>query len=173
MGRILIILGILVILAGSGILFMLTTGANSEFVQTLISGNFCDAHEEFTQRYRASWNGQSTVFYCDDREGNLRDITGEIVPVMIAGFGIPLLLGMILIFGGAGRMRRNRGLTADALRQQANLQWGEVEVYQNVQSSNNFEHLSPAKQAQIQNIIDSVMGSIVPQAQLTLAERLQ
>lgn len=121
MGKLLIFLGI-VLIFGSIIFMGLVFGIAGEDTSAQIITPFaCEGSETLTQVQRAlpSFEGSGTTidFYCEDSEGDERNVTGAAVMVIIIGFTGLLLSGILAIFVGAAMISKNvvKNITGDFL----------------------------------------------------------
>jgi hypothetical protein len=113
MGR--LFLGFLLIGAAIVIIFVLISAANDTTSNGLFKSLVCQPGEKFTEvlgGYVTDSNGgrgRQTNFYCDNGDGGRRDVTFSVFGIIFAGFGIPLVAGILMmIWGGFALARRQR-----------------------------------------------------------------
>jgi hypothetical protein len=121
MTKLMLILGIvLMVLAFGWLFFFVGTSAPSDnpTLANLENSLFCRKGETFVQELGAyhydpvnNNSGQEVTFYCQDVEGQRRDVTGNAVVIGIAGFAVPFVVGLLMTIGlstlmVARRMRR-------------------------------------------------------------------
>ena len=90
----------------------LVFGIAGETVSAQIISPFaCDDNETLTQIQRSvqsyEGNGVTIDFFCEDSEGDDRNVTGTAVMVIIIGFGGLLVTGILSIFVGASIVSKN------------------------------------------------------------------
>ena len=103
MGRLFLFIGIILTLAGPGLMIAVFSVQDIPFIQDILVEQYCEPGESITHARGASLPGANTysdIWYCDDNEGNQREITGQIAVTGIVLFVAPFLIGMILIFAG-------------------------------------------------------------------------
>ncbi len=111
MGRFLILLGIVLII-GSIIFMGLVFGMAGEDVSAQIISPFaCEDNETLTQYSRtvSDFDGTSQTidFFCEDSEGQERNVTITAIMVIIVGFVGLLLTGIFATIAGAGIASKN------------------------------------------------------------------
>ena len=110
MGRLLIILGVFEIFLGVGAMIVVFSIDAIPFVEDFLIDQYCESHERkitSARTYSGGSNSSSTVWYCEDVEGNRREITDKIGLTGVAVFLVPFLSGMVMIFMGAFRAKNN------------------------------------------------------------------
>ena len=185
MGRLFLILGIVLMAVATGLLVYMTTQTDSEQFGNLIERLYCNEDEHYAKwqgayqydSFRRS-GGYPVAFYCETADGTQREISGNVILVMIASFVVPSLLGLFMMMGGIGLMVK-RGVSG-LMKNVGNMQT--VRTHSNVidlrQGSEGYDNLSP----DVKQMVDSLrqgMGAVSTQMQSqgqsggSLAERLR
>lgn len=103
-----LLLGILLIGASFVLLFMfIGDPANSPLAQQIQTAMHCKSGETFIQEigsyvdnFGTSSDGFEFNFYCEDAEGEQRDVTGEGITTIIIAFTAPFIIGLLLAMWG-------------------------------------------------------------------------
>lgn len=170
MGRFSIFFGILSILVAVAMMILLFAVEDVQFVEDLMVQLHCEEGEtSITTAQRLNFSGtqnSTTVFYCTNNENIQREITGRMGLTIAVSFALPLLLGMMFIFGGAFRL---------ANKQERNLakRFNNYEVYGGQAINLTSTSLSPAQLEQVQQVLQTLSGSMEQMDNPTLADRLQ
>lgn len=181
MGRLLFVLGLGLIGVAIALMISILSVANIDFVKDIMIDRYCEPDEiDITDASRLSFSGtqnSSTVYFCEDAEGNRREITNQIGFTAVVAFLVPFLTGLLMTIGAGGMMARNQmkkfGLnniqvtTMPDGSQQANLSPEQQATLQRVASA------FGAKSADFTNVSVSSTSPTSPQSSTTLAERLQ
>ena len=177
MGKLFVFLGIILILVAVGLMIAVFSVEDIPFVQDTLVDLYCEPGEtSITHASRLSFSGtqnSSSVWFCDDGEGNEREITGQIGLTAVGVFIIPFLTGLFMIMGGAWSIQRN---FTRKIMSSAGID-NDMQIYsmtgaKNIDLSN--ANLSPEQQAQAEKMLQSLSNaSSVPASSSTLADRLK
>lgn len=119
MGKLMIILGVVLMIASMGILFFFIAGTDNPATAEILESLHCKQGETIVQHLGAysysptSGGGRSVTYGCQIEPGQERDVTGPVVLTLIAGFTIPFLSGLFLLMFGIFRSvwKFTRGIT--------------------------------------------------------------
>ncbi|MEO1287030.1 MAG: hypothetical protein AAFV93_04625 [Chloroflexota bacterium] len=173
MGRLLIVLGILLIIVAVGLMIAIFAVEDLPLAQDILVNLYCEADETaITSASRLSFNGtqnSTTVYFCEDIEGNRREISNVIVLTAVTAFIIPFLTGLFIIMGTVGFLARR---TTNKL-----LSLNSMNIIRSADGTLQT-NLSPEQQANLQNMMKTFEASSVnvvssSSSTLTLTERLQ
>ena len=179
MGKLLLILGIVLMVVAVGLLVFMTTQIQSESFGDLMTRLYCTEKEHFTvwqgayeyDSFRRS-GGYPTAFYCETADGEQRDISGNVVIAMIASFVVPFLLGLFMMMAGIGLMVK-RGVSG-LIKNVGNMQTvrGQSMTFDLRQGTTGYDNLSP----DMKQTVDSLRQGFAGQANVnhggSLSERL-
>lgn len=109
-----LLLGIGLIALAFVVLVMVMVESPNAMMTNVMTQLVCESGETFVQELGGTVNnsfnrpaGRSLAFYCEDNEGQQREVTGQAMGMMAAGFAVPFVVGLILtIWGLYGMMRR-------------------------------------------------------------------
>jgi hypothetical protein len=193
MGRFLLLLAFLLLGLAIFLLVILVHGGENEWANLIFKTALCKENEELVQwtgnyiprSSSSSTGGYETAFYCEDSEGEQRDVTLETVGIMMGGFVIPFISALILFFVAAAVMTTNRMKSAtknvfdlaggsptwNTLTQQQ----GQMTVIDLRDGSYQAGEIPPEKLAQVQQIMNSfgLPNFFEAAGGNTLTERLQ
>lgn len=105
-------LGLMLMGGAFAVLFGLLLGvddlARHATIGPFLTETFCNPGEKLVSESREirrpGESGQEILFFCQDRQGRRRDITGIYIIAAIAGFIVPFLLGLFMVIGSVRRM---------------------------------------------------------------------
>ncbi|MBZ0281964.1 MAG: SHOCT domain-containing protein [Anaerolineae bacterium] len=103
------------------VLVMVMVESPNPMMTNVMTSLVCQPGETFVQEVGGTVNnsfnrpaGRSLAFYCENNEGQQRDVTGQAIGMMVAGFAVPFVAGLLLtIWGVYGMMRRAAKRTFD------------------------------------------------------------
>ncbi len=103
-----LLLGILLMGASFVLLFMfIADPSENSLAQQVQTALHCQPGETFVQElgryidnFGTSSDGRELTYYCEDAEGERRDVTGEGVITIMAGFAVPFVLGLLFLLWG-------------------------------------------------------------------------
>ena len=111
MGRFSIFLGIILIFVAVGLMITVFTAEHIPFVEEMMVDLYCEEGETAISRAsRLSFSGtqnSTEVYYCNDLDGNQREITGQVALTAVLVFFVPFAVGMVMIFYGVWHIKRN------------------------------------------------------------------
>jgi hypothetical protein len=120
-----IIFGIIFMVGAFVVLFMFIQGPeDNALVGQVMTSLHCREGEHFVQEVGAyvdnfgtSADGRTVNFYCEDERERQREVTGEAVLTLIAGFAVPFILGLLIMLWGifALAWKAMRGVTNAAM----------------------------------------------------------
>lgn len=177
MGRLLILLGVLLILAGSSVMIALLMPQTFAPVEDFILQLHCEPGDRLTSVDSIQTSGtlnSATTLFCDDNEGNLRDITSDMFVMVAVAFLVPFGVGMVLVYIGAVlRQREQAPDISDAWGGVPVGQIADVEVYGQGFDANSLSQMNipPEKLEQVQQVLRTVTSAFGINS--TLSERLQ
>lgn len=108
-----LLLGIGLIAVGVAALVMGMAESPNSSITGLMTSVVCQPGETFVKEIGGAVNnsfnrpaGRSLAYYCEDNEGQQREVTEQAIVVLIAGFAVPFILGLgLAIWGVYGMMR--------------------------------------------------------------------
>ncbi|MEL6404243.1 MAG: SHOCT domain-containing protein [Chloroflexota bacterium] len=175
MGRFLILLGVLLILAGSGAMIGLLMPEQFPPVEDFILQLHCELGDRLSTVNSTQADGETTLtLYCDDNEGNLRDISADMFVTIAIAFLVPFGIGMLLVYiGVALRQREQAPDISDVWGGVPVGQMADVEVYGQSFDANSLAQMNipPEKLEQVQQVLRTVTTAFG--INNTLSERLQ
>jgi hypothetical protein len=183
MGKLMLILGIVLMAVAIGLLLFMTTQIQSERFGDLMTRLYCTEKEHFTvwqgayeyDSFRRS-GGYPTAFYCETEDGEQRDISGNVVLAMIVSFVVPFLLGLFMLMGGIGLMVK-RGVSG-LMKNVGNLQTvrSQSTVIDLRQGTTGYDSLAPDMKQMVDSLRQGFGGQVGSQVNVnhggSLTERL-
>lgn len=174
MGRFLVFTGIILIIVAIALMIAVFAVEDVPLVQDTLVGLYCEPSEtSITHASRLSFSGtqnSTSVWFCDDGEGNEREITAQIGLTAAGAFVVPFLIGLFMIMYGAWSIQRNftrKVMSSVGID-------NDMQIYSMKGANLSNANLSPEQQAQAQKILQSLSkASGVPANSSTLAERLK
>jgi len=179
MGRLFIFLGIVLIFVGVGLMIAVFSVSDVPFIEDIMVEQFCEPSEtSITHASRLSFSGtqnSTSVWFCDDNEGNQREITNQIGLTAVVVFLVPFLTGMFMTFLGAWRIQRS--FTKNIMSNLGLQSTDGVQVY-TTQGGTTIDmrsgKVSPQQQEQVNQILQSVSSAFgAPASSSSLADRLK
>lgn len=171
LGRLLVFIGLIFIITGATVLGFVQSVHIYEFSRQVVAEFVCEPGERITfeqQRFEQAFQNFRIVYYCEDNEGQRREINAQLSVVGTFGFMIPFAIGMLMVMAGILLVRRERHK-----KMLQSLGGG------NMPSGTNFNFsqakMSPSQQAQVGQILQSMTNTSSSSANpsTTLAERLK
>lgn len=110
MGRLLIILGTALIIAAVALIIMVFSVEDIPIVQETLAGLYCEPNEIITHASVLRFGGTENaddLYFCDNNEGEEREITGQIMLTAGGVFIVPFLLGLLMTMYGAWSTQKN------------------------------------------------------------------
>ncbi len=177
MGRFLIFTGIILIFVSVALMIAVFAVEDIPFIEDILVDVYCEPGEtSITSARRLSFGGtqnSTTVWYCDDNEGNEREITGQVGFTAVGVFLVPFFLGMFMIFAGAWRAQRNftgKIMSSIGINEDVQIYTMKGAPAINLSKAN----MSAEQQAQVEQVLQSVSNAFgTPASSNTLAERLK
>lgn len=109
-----LLLGIGLMALAFVVLIMAIGDSPNATMTNLMTQMVCEPGETFVKELGGTVNnsfnrpaGRSIAFYCEDNDGQQREVTGQAMGMMIAGFAVPFVVGLILTIWGVYGMMRN------------------------------------------------------------------
>ena len=170
MGRILVLVGLIFVIMGVTVMSFAQSLETYEFSRNVVADVLCEPDEQITferREVRQTWQNHTTIYFCENSDGQKREINERLRLVTAAGFLIPFFIGMPMIMIGILLVRKARRKNMMQNFGAYNLQSG---------SNINFSqaNISPAQQAQIGQILQSITNTSTALANTsTLADRLK
>jgi hypothetical protein len=173
MGRFLLLLALLLLGTAIFLLVILVQGADNEWAKLIFQTALCTDGEELVQwtgnyvpRSGSNrYSGYETAFYCEDNEGEQRDVTLQTVGIMGAGFAVPFVISLILFLISISMMVSNRvkSFTKNVFDMSGAMsggnavvsQYGNRTVIDLRDGTYQGGEIPPEKLAQVQQIMDS------------------
>jgi hypothetical protein len=192
MGRFIFFLAFLILAGGIAFFVIALSGPENPWMARIFTPIVCEENEELVQwfgryipRSGSSSGGTETAYFCEDNEGEQRDVTVSVVGIMAAGFAIPLVVTIILFMVGTtmaatSRMKRlSQNVFGNTVWNTMGNAQSSMTVVDLRDGSYQSGEIPPEKLAQAKQILDSmgfngafpsVMGAA---SSATLAERLK
>lgn len=181
MGRFLMFLGFLLI--GAAVVFLLVGifATDNPTISGAIQSFVCSPNEELVIE-RNRWSlpngerGENITFFCEIEPGQQRSVTDAVVPIFIAGFAIPLMLGIFMIIAGAAKgaktMTNNLGSQMNSYL--ADFDQGDG-VARTVNVQSNMQNIPPETRDMIENMLGCVITNATQASSpnISLSDRLQ
>jgi hypothetical protein len=192
MGRFIFFLAFLILAGGIAFFVIALSGPENPYMKQIFTPIVCEENEELVQwlgryipRSGSSGGGREMAFYCEDSEGEERDVTGSVVGIMAAGFAIPLILTIVLVIVGStmaatSRMKRlSQNVFGNTVWNTMGNTQSSMTVVDLRDGSYQSGEIPPEKLAQAKQIMDSLgFGNAFPTTMgaaggASLAERLK
>ncbi|MCB9460638.1 MAG: SHOCT domain-containing protein [Anaerolineaceae bacterium] len=106
--RVMGFLGGFFILAAVAFLIGSFVFADSDWLKGILGSLICSSDETMTIE-RQSWSmvngesGENIYYFCQNEAGDERNVTDNMVPILIVGFGGLLTLGILMVIGAASK----------------------------------------------------------------------
>ena len=164
MGRFILLLGIFLIIFAIAFMGLLFSPNVVPFVADTMVTVYCEAPEtQITSGDRLNTGGtrnSSSVYFCEDEDGNRREITDSVGATAAIGFIVFLFSGILLTLGGLGRMGRDRRAKRKIARSQGGLASAGIvseqqETVQNVYSTDETNNTNISLTERLQQLDDA------------------
>jgi len=170
MRYILTLIGLTLIIAAAMIMVITLSVDRYDFSANIVAAYLCEPNESIIVERRTIAQATvnfTTFYYCEDSEGQRRDITARYGLASTLGFLIPFGFGMPILMLGVWLNRRARRKAMTSNLGVYNLSGGAT-----VKMSNS--NLSPTQQAQVEQVLLSVGNAFgTAESPNTLADRLK
>jgi hypothetical protein len=168
MGRLLILLGIVAVIAAIVYMFVMLGGIENETTESIMEGLICEANERLSRTVENDSSGNSVNFYCTDFEGIERNVNLGAIAIIGGGFTALLLLGILSIRMGAKKIAQQ--LTGQF--QNFTMQAGQSNGLDMRDGSYQSGEIPPETMEKLQQVMGQI-GTLFAANKETLTERLQ
>lgn len=172
LGRLLVFVGLIFIIIGATIFGFVQSVQTYDLSRQVVAEFICEPDERITfeqQAFQQAFQNFRIIYYCEDNEGQRREINAELSVVGGIGFMVTFATGMLMVMAGILLVRRER--------QKKVLQsLGGFTMPSGVNINFSQAKMSPSQQAQVGQILQSMTNTSPSSANntsTTLAERLK
>lgn len=174
MARFLILTGIILIIVAIALMIAVFSVEDVPLIQDTLVGLYCESGEtSITHASRLSFSGtqnSTSVWFCDDGEGNEREITAQVGLTAAGVFVVPFLIGLFMIMYGAWTIQRN---FTRKIMSSVGID-NDMQIYSMKGANLSNANLSPEQQTQAQKILQSLSNaSTTAASSSTLTDRLK